>query len=223
MKKIFYLLLLASSFSFSQSGFIEVEVRDTIKLSPTKILFNITIDQSSVYRAEVAKEYDPIKAKEMTNSKLLEIEKFLNDNNYTFHKIGESNFQIRNSLSSWNNGFTVTMKTINKLEKLVKDLRMFNFIDASVTKVEHKENDDFNKRLFEKLVSKAKDKANTIAQLTNLKVGSIIEVKEVKEIDNLNFSIMDLMLTNNGANSLHNSKNIYSTKSKAIIVKFKTE
>ena len=223
MKKIFFVFLFTATFGFSQSGFIEVEVRDTIRLNPSKICYNITINRSDLYQPEAGKTYDPVEAKNKTNSKLDEIKKFLESYNYTFNKIGESNYQINNSLSSWKNGFVVTASNVKELEKLSRGLKQFDFIDATISKVDRIENSYSDERLFEKLINKAKLKAKTIAQISNLNVGKIIEVKEVKEIDNMNFSVLDMIITSKGSSSFDDTTKFYGVRSKALIVKFLAE
>ncbi len=225
MKKTTLLFtLLLSTLSFSQQGFIEVEVRDSIKLKVSKFEYLIEIVQNSedLYANDNINVVDTRnKIKEKTRLQKIELEKFLNKNNYTY-RLPENGYLINNNSLFNDKSFIITLKSKAEINKVRKDFKKFNYINISLkeTLFENKLETQLEaeKRLFKKLIEKATKKASMIAELSRLKLGKIIEFKEVKEIDNLSFNIMDLYIT---SQSNLNTKGVnYINNYKAIVIKF---
>ena len=216
-------LLLSNIYIFSQTGFIEVEVRDTIKLKASKLEYLIEIPQNQDYIYD-NNENNVVetrkKIKEKTKQQVKEVEQFLKEKNYDF-RLPENGYLINNNSFFQTKSFIITLKNKNEIDKVRKDFEKFDYINISFRKTlfESSSETEIEKRLFKKLIDKAKRKASMIAQLSDLKLGKIIEFKEVEEIDNLNFNFMDLYILSK-KNPQNSSQVIYSSTQKAIVVKF---
>ncbi|WP_299673148.1 hypothetical protein [uncultured Tenacibaculum sp.] len=216
-------LLLSNIYIFCQTGFIEVEVRDTIKLKASKLEYSIEIPQNQDYIydnnenniAETRK-----KIKEKTKQQVKEIEQFLKKENYNY-RLPENGYLVNNNPLFQTKSFIITLKNKTEITKVKKDFEKFDYVNISFREAffQSDSETEIEKRLFKKLIEKATKKASMIAQLSNLKLGKIIEFKEIKEIDNLNFSFMDLYILSK-KNPKSSSQIIYSSTQKAIVVKF---
>ncbi|MGB3144903.1 MAG: hypothetical protein WBB24_12415, partial [Maribacter sp.] len=80
------------------------------------------------------------------------------------------------------------------------------------------------KRLFSKILEKAKIKGQMIAGLTGQKLGEIIELKEGKEFENISVNIRDIYLTALQDKNWDVTKNIlFGQQWKTLLIKFSTE
>lgn len=217
-KSILLFTFLTCFFSFSQTKFIEVEVRDSIQLKVTNFEYQIDIIQTDneLYGNEnnIAEKRKEIR--ENTKKRKKEIEKFLQQKNYNY-RAPYNNYLINNNPLFENKSFIITLKDTTELKKVQKDFERFDYINISLRETFFEDQEKSNERLFKKLIEKSTKKARMIAKLSNLKLGEIIEFKEVKEIDNFSFSIMDLYINKNNRNS---SSITYMNGTKAIVVKF---
>ncbi len=216
-------LLLSNVYIFSQTGFIEVEVRDTIKLKTSKLEYLIEIPQNQDYIYD-NNENNVVetrkKIREKTRQQVTEIEQFLKEKSYDY-RLPENGYLINNNSFFQTKSFIVTLKNKNEINKVRKDFEKFDYVNISFRKTLFESNSEteIEKRLFKKLIDKARRKASMIAQLSDLKLGKIIEFKEVEEIDNLNFNFMDFYILSK-KNPQNSSQVIYSSTQKAIVVKF---
>ncbi|TCI84997.1 hypothetical protein [Tenacibaculum sp. M341] len=220
-KGILVITLLVSIFTYSQTGFIEVEVRDSIKLKASKYEYLIEITQNNDYlysndNTDVIATRKKIKEKTVLQKK--EIEAFLKEKNYKY-RFPENLYLINNNSLFDDKSFVITVFNSSEINKLRTDFKQFDYINIRLieTLYEPKDEGEAEKRLFKKLIKKATEKASMIAALSGLKLGKIIEFKEVKEIDNLTFNIMDVYAMSKRNN---NSTSLVHVDSKAIVVKF---
>ncbi len=216
-KGILVITLLVSIFTYSQTGFIEVEVRDSIKLKASKYEYLIEITQNNDYlysndNTDVVATRKKIKEKTALQKK--EIEAFLKEKNYKY-RFPENHYLINNNSLFNDKSFVITVFNSSEINKLRTDFKRFDYINVRLieTLYEPKDEGKAEKRLFKKLIKKAL----MIAALSGLKLGKIIEFKEVKEIDNLTFNIMDVYAMSKRNN---NSRSLVHIDSKAIVVKF---
>ncbi len=224
MKTLIAILLFTTSFCFSQSGFIEIEVRDSIRIKPIKLEYNVQISDSKFLRfndsGKVSKDNSKLKIKE----KYQELEVFLKNKKYKIHPLNNSNYQIHDYIGFWKYGYAITLEKTEDLQKLISELKELDYITGSLGKMEFSDEEKSEERLFLKLLNKAKRKAMTIAKLSDLRLGKIVEFREVREVDNMTYNILDTYFVSQ-QNSKLNSTNkvLYSQKSKAIVVKFLAE
>ncbi len=221
MKQLIYCIFFVTTFTFGQDGFIEIEVRDSINLQPSTFDYTVKINDTNFYNYEAEEEYNPESNKQKMVDKTDELRYLLTKKGYEFKALSDSSYEIISNPYINNYGFVLNLKSKEELEKLTKDLKVLDFVQGSVSNVVYKNEVDSEARLFKKLIEKAKTKAQMIANLSEMKLGKIMEFKEVKEIDNMSYSLMDLYymsqerLTQNSIDD-----DFYGKKYKTIIVKF---
>lgn len=221
MKKIIYLLLLITNFGFGQSGFIEIEIKDSVRIKPLNFEYNIQISQSKFITHNVngivSKDSTKIKMQE----KYKELQLFLENKKYKIRPLNNSEFQIHKYAGFWKLGFAVELQTSKELEKLTSELKILDFIQGSVGEIEYGDIELYEKRLFSKILKKAKRKGLMIAELTGQKLGRIIEWKEGKEFENISLNIRDVYLNTLQQKNWSVNKNILFGKQwKTVIIKF---
>lgn len=226
MKKLLFTIIFITSISHSQNKFIEIEVRDTIRLEASKYEYHIELTESFEYMglALQDEEYDLSFIKENKKMKLFQLKEFLVENNYDFKSFNDNNYKLNNNPYFTSNGYKITLNSLDEVSSLVTKLKKFDFINGNIANVTFIDNDASERKLFEKLISKAKKKAQMIAEISGQKIGNIIQFTEVKEIDDFTFNFMDIYLTSQSTRDWNFNDNfIFGEKSKAIIVKFETE
>lgn len=224
MKTLLSILLLTTTFCFSQTGFIEIEVRDTIKMKPIKFEYNVQISDSKFLKFNdkgmISQDSSKIKMKE----KYKELGTFLKNKKYKIQPNNNANYQIHEYVGFWKYGYVVTLEQTSELQKLTSELKELDYITGSLGKMEFENVEAEEERLFKKLLDKARKKATTIAKLSGQKLGKIIEVKEVKEVDNITYNVLDIYaVAQRTNNSVSNENQFHGKKSKAFVVKFLTE
>ncbi|WP_299335009.1 SIMPL domain-containing protein [uncultured Psychroserpens sp.] len=219
-------IILISSLSHSQNEFIEIEVRDSIRLQTLEFEYHVEVTES-VEIFDMGSDgmtYDPYIKKENRKRKLSQLKDFLSRNNYDFKALNEESYSINNSPYAYSSGYGVTLKNISEVETLVNQLKELDYVDGRIGDIKYDDNPDYEKRLFEKLILKAKQKAKMIAELSGQKLGKIIEFTEVKEVDDFTFNLMDIYFTSKKSQSWSMFDNqFFGEKFKTIIVKFRTE
>ena len=224
MRKTLYLLLFVASYSFAQNGFIEIEIKDSIRIKPIKFEYNVQIGDSKFrnYDSKTGSNQDSTKLK--MNEKYEELESFLNKGKYKIRPLNNSKYQIHDYVGFWKYGFAVELETSKDLEKLTTELKRLDYITGSIGEIEYDENVLSEKRLVKKILVKAKEKANMIAELTGLKLGRIIEFREGKATENLDMNIKDIYLTLARNRQWDVNKNtLFGYKWKKVIIKFETQ
>ncbi|KZS40608.1 hypothetical protein AWE51_06575 [Aquimarina aggregata] len=215
MKKILYLILLLTNIGFAQNGFIEIKVKDSIRLKPVKFEYNVQISESKFLSS------DKDLAKSKMQEKYEQLELFLRNRKYKIRPLNNSEFQIHDYVGFWKYGFAVELSNSKELENLTTELKKLDFIKASIGEIEYENPELSEKKLFSKLLKKAKEKGKMIAELTGQKLGNIIELKESKESDNLNVNIKDIYLASLRNKDFGVVKNqLFGQKWETIIVKF---
>lgn len=222
MKNLFYLVLFISSLGFSQTGYIEIEVRDSIKLKPISLEYNIQIDDSKFIVYNNEKEVNQYSTKIKVTEKCNELKSFLKAKNYKIHPLSNNKYQIHNYLGFWKNGYVVTLEKPEGLQKLTSELKSIDYISGSIGEIEYEENEIVEKRLLSKIIEKGKTKAKIIADLSGLKLGKLIEFKEGKELDELNLNFLDITVNRiSKQQELIMSKNgLFGQKWKTVTLKF---
>jgi hypothetical protein len=224
MKKIIYLLILIANFGFGQSGLIELEIKDSVRIKPINFEYNVQISESKYtgYDENGAVGMDSAKIKMLEKYKDLQL--FLENKNYKIRPLNNAEFQIYDFAGFWKLGFAVALKTSKELEKLTTELKTLDFITGSVGEIEYGDKELDEKRLFTKILEKAKRKGQMIAGLTGQKLGKIIEFREGKEVDNISVNIKDVYLSSLQNKNWDVVKNIlFGQEWKTVVIKFSTE
>ncbi len=224
MKKIIYLFLLISNFGFGQNGFIEIEIKDSVRIKPINFEYNVQISESKFISHDVKGVVGKDSTKIKMQEKYKELEIFLKNKNYKIRPLNNSEFQIHNYAGFWKLGFAVELQTSKELEKLTTELKTLDFITGSVGEIEYGDNEIHDKRLFSKILEKAKRKGQMIAGLTGQKLGKIIELREGKEVENISVNIRDVYLSALQQKNWDVNKNIlFGQQWKTVIIKFSTQ
>jgi len=224
MKKILYLVLLVTTFGFAQNGFIEIEVKDSIRVKPIKLEYNVQINDSKFLKYDEKSGVNQDSTKIKMLEKYKELELFFKSKKYNIRPLNNSNYQIHSYIGFWKYGYSVILENSEDLQKLTSELKNLDYITGSLGEIEYEESELLEKRLFNKILIKAKNKATMIAELSGLKLGRIIEFKESKEIDDFNLNIMDIYINASQGRKLSINKNIiFGQKWKTVVIKFKAE
>ncbi len=224
MKRILYLALLIANFGFAQNGFIEIEIKDSIRIKPIKFEYDVQISENIFLSFDASGEVVNDAAKQKMREKYKELELFLENRHYKIRPLNNAEFQIHDYPGFWKYGFAVELKNSKELEILTTALKGLDFITGQIGEIEYAENELTEKRLFAKILEKAKIKANMIAELTGQKLGNIVEFKEGKDVDNLSVNLKDIYLTALQNKNWDVSKNVlFGHEWKTVIVKFSTE
>lgn len=224
---MFIALFFISAISFAQGKFIEVEVRDTLMLPPLNFEYVINITDVGVDTLAVAADdyaYNPKDMREKYNKKAEEIKKLLKSKKYNFKDLRDSNYEL-NSMSFYHeSGFVVSLENLEDLRNLKKILSGYDYVTASVGEVFYYDESTVEQMLIKRLIEKALRKARLIASETGLKLGKIMEVKEVKEVDNFSFNIMDTYFVSEKRKRLStNDGSLKTSVSKAMVIKFSVD
>lgn len=224
MNKIIYLFILITNFGFGQSGLIEIEIKDSVRMKPINFEYNVQISESKFNRYDENGAIGKDSAKIKMQEKYKELELFLENKNYKIRPLNNSEFQIHDFMGFWKLGFAVELKTSKQLEKLTTELKTLDYITGSVGGIEYGDKELDEKRLFSKILEKANRKAKMIASLTGQKLGKIIEVREGKEVDNISVNIKDVYLSALQNKNWDVNKNIiFGQEWKTVVIKFSTE
>ena len=223
MKKLFLLFILISAAGFSQNKFIEVEVRDTIALIPESFEYILEVHNNSpvVIDEDENYNYDPIAEREKYKANSIILEQLLKSQKYNYSSLEDSNYSIGGFSYLSNNGLIVYLKTRNDILKLKDLVSSLNFVSGSVGKVFYANEFTAEDTLIKKLIAKAKQKANLIASSSGLKLGAVIEVREVKEMDNFMYNLHDTYAVVGSGQSLSmRGDTLTGSLSKALVIKF---
>ncbi len=221
MKKIVFVTLLFSALMHGQSKFIEIEVRDSIRIQPLSFEYHIVVDDSRIVRYEEDGTRNDKEARVKLIEKYKELGEFLKTKGYQFRNLNRDNYEIMSYVGFAKMGYAVILKNANELDQLSQELKYLDYIRASLGEFELPDEDELEKRLFKKLLDKAQRKAETIAELSQMKLGRILEFREVPEIDNLSFNIMDIYVANKMRGEFDSQNgDLLAQRWKAIMVKY---
>lgn len=225
MKKLLFLSLLFNNFGFAQSGFIEIEIRDSIRIKPKKFEYHVQISESKFARLDANGLAGTDSTKIKMREKYKELEIFLENKKYKTRPLNNSEFQIHDYAGFWKLGFAVELQNSKELEKLTTELKSLDYISGSVGEIEYGDTELSEKRLFSKILAKAKRKGQMIADLTGQKLGKIIELKEGKDlVENISISYGAAYLSSLQNKNWDVSKNIlFGHQWKTVMIKFSAE
>lgn len=228
MKKLSFIALLLISFTaFSQNGFIEIEVIDSVQIKATSFEYVVALEEDyDVYveDAEADENINEMKAKNQDKIRLTTLENFLKNNKYTYVSLSDSSYEVngRNNLFRMSsNGFKVTLSSVDALKKFASEIREMTKVTGTISKINYDTKSVQEEELFKKLIEKGKTKAQSLAKLSNLTLGKIIEIREVKEVENANFNFMDMIMKLDKKRNFGMASDIQnSNHTKALVIKF---
>jgi hypothetical protein len=216
-------------------GFIEVEVRDTLMMKPIAFVYEVSLSEQYDHASEVMAaldsgndgEIDAAKEKNDKKNartrKFSELEQFLIKNKYAFEP--SKNYDINSYMyGSFQKSYLVKVKTPQALDKLTEDIEKMEHFSGAISNIDYGNPEALEAKLMDKLLKKAKTKATMISGMTNQKLGAITEFRELKASDNLNYTVVDLILSTRKKNTRDFFKQTLDGElSKTVIVRFKTE
>ena len=195
MKTLFCTLLSILSFvSYSQMnpGTLEVIVSDTMLLLPDNITYEISVTAGktdTLYNAQSGYDENTGEYKEIDINKLAmvqlqantdRIEQLLKAQKLKYRAGGGRAYTIEASLFDVaKNSFTVEFTSMEQVKKLYNQLVGKDYVTTSITNVSSSKSEAEEKKLYENVVKKAKEKAAFVAGLAGKKAGSIISISEV--------------------------------------------
>jgi len=215
MKKLLFALLFANA-CLSQ-GFIEVEVRDTLMLKPQSYQYKISVNDVPNAAPAPAPDMDSIVASaqesvydaDYLSDRISGLEKFLKKNRYDFIK--SRNYTVTDYYHGNQTvaNYLVKLKSSKNLDELVDAIDKMYGISGMLIEITYDTSDATEAKLTQKIISKAKAKAEFIASQTNQKLGPVIEFRE--QHFNVPFR------------KIPSTQTVMSEISKTVIVKFKTD
>jgi hypothetical protein len=194
------LLLLCGLYSFAQTGFIEVEVTDTVWMKPVSFDYNVLVKQD-VYAVEIYADVDSDEQQlqqDDKQQKLQTLKSFLGKKGYTAKPAESGDFNLFSMGREVKEGFTVTVKTAEQLEKLKAEVKALDYAEGNMGTVNYGDKTVYDARIYKKLIDSARKKAQTISGLSGQKLGRVIEVKEPAPAAGGMGGIMDLYMKEMG-------------------------
>jgi uncharacterized protein (DUF1330 family) len=195
MKTLFSILLcFISFFSFSQTnpGTLEVIVSDTMLLVPDNITYEISVTAGktdSLYNVQSGYDENTGEYKEIDINKLSmvqlqantnKIEQLLKTQKVKYRAGGGRAYTIEASLFDMaKNTFTVEFTSMDQVKKLYDQLLGKDYVTTAITNVSSSKSEIEEKKLYENVIKKAKEKATFVAGLAGKKAGAIISISEV--------------------------------------------
>lgn len=231
VKIIFAFVLLTLSFvSYSQDGSIEIEVRDSVKLKPISIDYILSVEENYEEAVSVTEDVsedtksNELKAKADEKIKFNNLETFLKKNKYKYISLSDSGFETGNhSRPYFDGGFSVTVSSVEELKKLSTEIKKMQDIGGYIGTIKYEEPSIYEDQLLKSLVEKAKIKAQKIATLANINLGKILEIREVKEVDNTSYNFFQQIMKLSSKNKRNPVNSFTSNYVKALVIKFKAE
>jgi hypothetical protein len=184
MKKIVVLItiLLTSLTIQAQTKFIEIEVNDTILLKPISFKVTVTIEEDLAagmdYSDDENEESNQLKIDSYKKNKAAEIENLLTSNNFKFsNTISNDNF-LGMPRNNKNLGFTVSLSSVAELKSLEVKLKTIDKIETNIFETIYEDGSKYDEILYNRILAKAKIKANFITSNSGLTLGVINEIRE---------------------------------------------
>jgi hypothetical protein len=189
MKRIFITIIamvnFAIAFSQQENEFVEVIVKDTIKINPDEIIYSLILEDNSpeVYVSNIVitdkaskktgKTFDSEKTREKIR-KLITDEKVdtLNISDYTVKNEFYTN-RIKTQ-------FLLRFTNINQLLAFVKEIKPLSNILGYVVSKKSAQTDSYQNMLTKRLLAKAFNDALYIAEQSKKTIGKLIQVSDEK-------------------------------------------
>lgn len=225
------LLLLCGLCSFAQTGFIEVEVTDTVWMKPVTFdyIVGITVKDSwTVYpplsagAQDADSIYNEAAYEAKLQQKLTDLKTFLTKKKYIFRDPESSIPGVERFTPE---GIAVTLKSAKDLQRLKADLKAFDYVEGKPGRADFGDEARYDTALYTKLVGRARTKAGVIATASGQKIGKILEIKDVennKPPEDLNIYDIYFVFTEGRLFEDENG-NIHGELTRSLIVKFAAE
>jgi len=229
-----FALFTLSLTTYSQNGFIEIEVKDSVKLKATSIEYIVSLEEDyDLYAVDEEEVVEDVKSNELKTKaaqkiKLNNVETFLKNQKYKYVSLADSSFETNNKtkllFNSNDLGFSVTVSSVEELKKLSGEIKKMDGISGTIGTVKYEDQSVYNDQLIKSIIEKSKSKAQNIAKFANLTLGKIIEIREIKEVDNASYNFFEMIMKLQTKNKFNMYSNSFDHNYvKAMIVKFKAE
>lgn len=179
MKKSLFLpaifILFFSALQGQQDQFVEVYVEDTIQLDPDRFIYSVFLTSPDRYpvgapsRAKLEENIDQYVLEDLI--KQYEIEERKEETKYKINPQETEEIDVK----------TLVFTSENKLMDFYKELEQYPNVYAFITSFENDPSEETGKKLLEKLIAKAKQKASGLAQVMGKKLGEIVQITESKD------------------------------------------
>ena len=170
------LILFGFGATFAQEKFIEVMVKDTVSLKPISYEYQISSGLKFEY------DYENPNSKNEFSEKLKQSEEkiisLLEKWKYDYRLSGNPEVSFTKELTDKNN-FMVKIKDSVQKEEFKKRMKQEG-INFYITEVIYENKETKVKEIYTRLLIKAKERAQLIADLSGRKLGEIIEISESK-------------------------------------------
>ncbi|MFS4455475.1 SIMPL domain-containing protein [Maribacter sp. 2304DJ31-5] len=181
-------LLLLSGAVFSQEKFIEVMVKDTITLKPISYEFEVSSGLKFRY------DYENPNSESEFSGKLRKEEDRITDNlkkwGYEFRLSGNPEASFTMDPTDKRNFIVKIKDSIQKEE--FKNRMKTEGINFYMSNIKYEDRESKTEEIYKRLLRKARERAELIAELSGKKVGDIIEISESKS----EFSIISSFIEN---------------------------
>ncbi len=204
MKKALWIFLLSAAFNtlHAQNNYVEVSVTDTVLLNADYFVFrvNATSELDYNYNIDTAgirtdpnyyrKFAERQRLKQLDALKAIEIK--LKETGFLLDPVVLSDLAYRNNAALNLIVSTHSSQAVTALNELVKTEKGFGF---SLTQVGSSQEDAYTAKLMQKLMAKARVKANELARLSGKKIISILSVSD-KRNDQPAYQLNNLSVIN---------------------------
>lgn len=224
MKLLF--LFVGTNLCLCQNKFIEVEVKDTIQLKPLKFMYQVKVEMSDFIDYDEGRDYNSQKVKNTLKIKDQELKQTLQDLGYQCKSSNDMGYDVGGYTDLTQSGYIIELHNKQELQKIKDQVKKIEYASGTIIHTQFENPEANSQRLFKKLIAKAQQKAAMLAQLSNVKLGSIISLKEVKEIDGFSFNLMDIFIESRssiGWNSNIDFSEFSGSYSEAIVVRYAVE
>jgi hypothetical protein len=187
MKKTFWVFVLSIAFNalHAQNNYVEVSATDTVQLYADYFVFriNVTGDLDYGYNADTTgirtdpnyyrKFAERQRQKQQDALKAIEIK--LKELGFLFEPVVLSDLAYRNNATLISSVSTHSLQAVAALNELVKTEKGLGF---SLTQIGSSQEEIFTAKLMQKLMTKARARANELARISGKKITGIISVSD---------------------------------------------
>ena len=181
----FLVVLLGTALSTYGQRFIEVSVSDSVLLKPKRITFGIRLTEalpdgySDILKLSHDAGQDEYKADQIAE-KQKTLNKFLATNKIAYYEKPADNLSL-DAFKSQLATYYVDVKSVAEGQELLRKLTSFDGIKSGVMEITYDKQEATERALLQRIITKAKKDADLLAALSGVKLGAILEIKEVPD------------------------------------------
>lgn len=217
-----YFVLLIANLIWSQNGFIEVEVTDTVHLKPKSFEYMITINPlifTEKYGFHSAKDIQPA-----LDQKEKELEKLLKEQHFEFRIKYDPSNTVSGFPEFYATKFYIKINSPNHFKTIIRPLNRLNYIEGKIENISYSDKEQSEILLTEKLIQKAHRKAEFLAKQANLTLGQLTGVRKKYPETGWDFNVYDTYFVMDEVTTTSISEDDdESTLTQTLIVKYVTK